>query len=96
MRSLIHYVASGEGMFSAQGRLWAVGPGQGFGEIGLLRRVPRTATVRAATDLRLHALTGERFLPVVTGFPPSSREAATSVATMLDRFRPDGSSTTTT
>ena len=27
---LIHYVASGEGMFSAQGRLWAVGPGQGF------------------------------------------------------------------
>lgn len=27
---LIHYVASGEGMLSAQGRLWPVGPGQGF------------------------------------------------------------------
>jgi hypothetical protein len=44
--------------------------------------------VRAATDLRLHALTSDRFLPVVTGFPPSAREAGTSVDEMLDRFSP--------
>jgi predicted MFS family arabinose efflux permease len=67
-----------------------LGPGDGFGEIGLLRRVPRTATVRAATDLELQALTCNRFLPVVTGFPPSAREASTSVENMLDRFRPGG------
>jgi CRP-like cAMP-binding protein len=68
-----------------------LGPGDGFGEIALLRRVPRTATVRATTNLLLHALTSDRFLPVVTGYTPSAREAGTSVATMLDRFRPGGS-----
>jgi CRP-like cAMP-binding protein len=67
-----------------------LGPGDGFGEIALLRRVPRTAMVRAATDLELQALTCNRFLPVVTGFPPSAREAGTSVEEMLDRFRPSG------
>ncbi|HKH56692.1 MAG TPA: MFS transporter [Propionibacteriaceae bacterium] len=68
-----------------------LGPGDGFGEVALLRRVPRTATVRAATDLRLQTLTSDRFLPVVTGFSPSARAAGTSVDSMLHRFSPDAS-----
>ena len=67
-----------------------LGSGEGFGEIALLRRMPRTAMVRATTDLQLHSLTRERFLPVVTGFPPSARQASASVDTMLDRFSPEG------
>jgi MFS family permease len=71
------------------GRLIAtLGPGDGFGEIALLRRVLRTATVKAATDLQLRSLTCDRFLPVVTGFPPSARQAGASVDTMLGRFSP--------
>jgi hypothetical protein len=59
------------------------------GEIGLLRRLPRTATVRAAYRRVPAGLTCKRFLPVVTGFPPSAREARTSVEEMLDRFSPN-------
>ena len=72
-----------------------LGSGEGFGEIALLRRMPRTAMVRAATDLQLHSLTRERFLPVVTGFPPSARQASASVDTLLDRFSPEGTANDT-
>lgn len=50
-----------------------------FGEIALLRDVPRTATVRAITALRLFSLDRETFLATVTGHPASA-EAAGSIA----------------
>jgi MFS family permease len=85
-----YVIETGAADVVGDGRLvTSLGPGDGFGEIALLRRVPRTATVRAATDLELEALTCDRFLPVVTGFPPSAREAGAEVDTMLDRFNPD-------
>jgi hypothetical protein len=65
-----------------------LGPGEGFGEIALLRRIRRTATVRAKTELRLQALRSDHFLPVVLGYTPSAREAGSAVDSMLDRFTP--------
>ena len=56
-----------------------LGPGEGFGEIALLRRIRRTATVRAASELRLQALRSDHFLPVVLGYTPSAREAGAVV-----------------
>jgi MFS family permease len=84
-----YVIEKGRANVIGDGRLvTTLGPGEGFGEIALLRRVRRTATVQAATDLKLYALRCNRFLPVVTGYPPSAREAGSSVESMLDRFRP--------
>ncbi|HUP83184.1 MAG TPA: MFS transporter [Candidatus Limnocylindria bacterium] len=46
-----------------------MGPGEFFGEIGLLSRIPRTATVVAMTDCTLVALEGAAFLELVETGP---------------------------
>jgi hypothetical protein len=61
-----------------------LGPSEFFGEVALLRDVPRTATVRAVDDLRLYALERDDFIAAVTGHAPS-REAADSV--VASRFQ---------
>ncbi|MBA3408497.1 MAG: MFS transporter, partial [Solirubrobacterales bacterium] len=82
-------IESGEAEVIGDGRLVArLGPGEGFGEIALLRRTRRTATVRAGSELRLHALGSDHFLPVVIGYTPSAREAGAVVDTLLGRFTP--------
>ena len=61
----------------------ALGPGDFFGEIALLRDVPRTATVRAAEELRLYAIERDDFIAAVTGHAPSLAAAESVVATRL-------------
>jgi MFS family permease len=84
-----YVVESGEVEVVGDGHVVAtLGAGEGFGEIALLRSTRRTATVAARSDVRLHALRSDRFLPVVLGYTPSAREAATGVDVMLARFSP--------
>jgi hypothetical protein len=60
-----------------------LGPGDFFGEIALLRDVPRTATVRALDRLSLYALERDDFLGAVTGYAPSRAVADSIVASRL-------------
>ncbi len=59
------------------------GPGDGFGEIALLRSVPRTASVRALDDVTALVLDRDDFLEAVTGHPASARAADSLVARRL-------------
>ncbi len=68
--------------------VFVLGPGDAFGEIALLRRVPRTATVRARTALRLQSLSSERFLTVVTGSPSAVRVVTSHMDDQLARYSP--------
>ena len=58
-------------------------PGAFFGEIALLRDVPRTATVRALEPLRLYAVERDEFLGAVTGHAPTLAAAESIVTSRL-------------
>jgi MFS family permease len=73
---------------TAGGPLRSLGPGDWFGEIALLRDVPRTATVAAASDVTLFSLERDEFVGAVTGHPASVEAADAVVAARLGAVRP--------
>jgi CRP-like cAMP-binding protein len=68
----------------------ALGRGDCFGEIALLRDVPRTATVTAGQSLRTLALSRDAFLAAVTGNSTSSAAADALIARRLSADPPHG------
>lgn len=80
-----YVVADGELEVTARGaHLGTLARGDCFGEIALLRRIPRTATVTARSACRLDALEGSAFLAVLTGHAPGALAAQELVQTRLE------------
>jgi hypothetical protein len=82
-----YVIESGRVAVSKNGRQVAtLEGGDFFGEIALLREIPRTATVTAQKDTRLYALERDDFLEAVTGHPHSAEAAdAVTRARLADR-----------
>jgi MFS family permease len=79
-----YVIVEGEVEVTADGQTVSqLGPGGSFGEIALLKDVPRTATVTAKTPVVLYALEREDFLATVTGHAPSVRVADAVIASRL-------------
>jgi hypothetical protein len=71
------YVIASGGLVVTQGQdtLRSLGPGGWFGEIALLRDVPRTATVTASIESSMWAVERESLLAAVAAAPGSRRVA---------------------
>jgi MFS family permease len=65
---LFYVISEGRASVLREGvQVAELGPGEFFGEIALLRDVPRTATVAAKTEIGLLTLEREEFLRAITG-----------------------------
>ena len=85
-----HLIVEGSAAVSAQGAPRpSLQRGDCFGEIALLRDIPRTATLTAEQPLRTLALGREEFLTAVTGNSTSMAAADALAAQRLSTDAPD-------
>jgi len=83
-----YVIDEGEVDVVADGRhIGSFGRGYGFGEIALLRDVPRTATVTARTPVKLYALERDAFLAAVTGHSASEEAADALIVSRMSSIR---------
>jgi CRP/FNR family transcriptional regulator, cyclic AMP receptor protein len=77
-------IVNGEASVRRNGRkLATLGPGQYFGELALLDRRPRSATVASETDMNLLVLGQRQFNGVLDAVPALSRKMLAAMATRL-------------
>ena len=81
---LFYVVAAGRIEVSREGRrVGELGPGDYFGEIALLRDVPRSATCTATTNVELYTIDRDRFVSAVTGNSTSASEIESVIHSRL-------------
>jgi CRP-like cAMP-binding protein len=77
-------IAGGEAEIERGGQTVAkLSVGDHFGELALLDRGPRSATVRAVTDLRLYVLRDESFAAVLNEVPALAQKLLAAMARRL-------------
>jgi CRP-like cAMP-binding protein len=77
-------IAGGEAEIDRGGQTVAkLSVGDHFGELALLDRGPRSATVRAVTDLRLYVLRDESFAAVLNEVPALAQKLLAAMARRL-------------
>ncbi len=79
-----YVIVDGEATVDRGGRLLRrIGPGDSFGELALLDRGPRSATVTAATDLRLLRLAELDFSALLDEVPALAHKLLAALARLL-------------
>ena len=82
--TVFYFIVDGKATVTRHGRKVAdLGPGQYFGELSLLDRLPRTATVKAATDLTLLAIGQRDFEAILKDSPSTTRKLLVATASRL-------------
>jgi CRP-like cAMP-binding protein len=77
-------IVSGKAAVKRKGRkVTTLGPGTGFGELALLDRQPRSATVVAETDMDLLVLEQRHFLGLLDTMPTLARKLLAAMASRL-------------
>lgn len=77
-------IVSGTARVARRGkRVASLGPGSAFGELALLDKAPRNATVVAETDMELVVLGQREFAGIIDEVPGFARKLLTGMATRL-------------
>ena len=81
-----YVIESGRMSLIDEGRVFGeLGPGDSFGELALLRSVPRTITVRAAEAATVAVVDGARFVAAISGFSDTASAAQAVMSRTIDR-----------
>src|SRR5438270_13194470 len=81
-----YLILEGNAQVTIAGEQWAeLGPGEYFGEISLIDGEPRSASVTAASDLRVLSLASFTFAPLLVEHPTITRKILLEMCARLRR-----------
>ncbi len=82
--TVFYFIVDGNATVARRGRKVAdLGPGQYFGELSLLDRLPRNATVKAATNLTLITVGQSDFEAILKESPSTTRKLLVATVARL-------------